>query len=190
MDSAADVTFDSLVQHYRRLLTNAAYHLCGDREAACDIVQETFVAAYAGFAGLRELENAGAWFYAIMRRKVLDHRRARKPEAELVIEPSVPGPEDAEALVRSIILEQMSRLPDVDREVLAGKYLMGLSYRELAESLGIKENSVRIRSLRAKKRLREILRGVGVDVPEKRQKEPSGNGRVSLRHAGGDGSGV
>jgi hypothetical protein len=38
----------------------------------------------------------------------------------------------------------------------------------LAESLGIKETAVRVRSLRAKERLREILRGVGVEVPERK----------------------
>jgi RNA polymerase sigma-70 factor (ECF subfamily) len=138
--------------------------LCGNLDEACDIVQDTLLAGYKGFAGLREPEKAGAWLYSILRRKVVERRRARKPEVQLLEEPATAGPDDTESLVRGIVLEQMCRLADEDREILAGKYLLGLSYRELAESLGIKEATARVRSLRAKERLREILRGVGVEV--------------------------
>jgi len=150
-------------------LTRAAYHLCGNLDEACDIVQDTLLAGYKGFAGLREPEKAGAWLYSILRRVAAERRKARKPEAPLLEEPASAGPEDTESLVRGIILEQMSRLSEEDREILAGKYLLGLSYKELSEALGIKETAVRVRSLRAKERLREILRGSGVEVPENRR---------------------
>lgn len=143
-----------------------AYHLCGNVDEACDIVQETLLAGYRGFASLRDLEKVGPWLYSILRRKAIERRRAMRSEDQLLEEPATPGHDDTEALVRGIILEQMSRLADEDREILAGKYLLGLSYKELAESLGIKEATVRVRSLRAKERLREILRGVGVEVPK------------------------
>ena len=118
--------------------------------------------AYRGLAGLREPEKAGAWLYAILRRKAIAHRRTRGSEVELTEDCLTTHSEDAESLVRGIVIEQMSKLSDEDREILAGKYLLGLSYKELAESLGIREGTVRIRSLRAKERLGEILRGVGV----------------------------
>ena len=168
MRNSADYTFESLVKQYRQPLTGAAYHLCGDREAAFDIVQETLVDAYRGFDGLREPEKAGAWLFAILRRKAISHRNTRKSDVELIVEPTVPGPEDGESLVRDIVIEQMAKLPDEDREILAGKYLLGLSYRELAESLGIKEGAIRVRCLRAKERLRVILSGAGVKIPQKR----------------------
>lgn len=158
------VEFDSLVQRYRRPLAAAAYHLCGDQDTAQDIVQETLVDAYRGFDGLREPEKAGAWLYAILRRKVISHHRAHKPEVELTVEPQAPGPNEAESLVRGIIIEQMGKLCDADREILAGKYLLGLSYRELAESMGINEGAIRTRCFRAKERLREVLSGAGVKV--------------------------
>lgn len=170
MQSSDELTFDSVVERYRQPLTRAAYHLCGDRDAACDIVQDTLIDAYRGFAGLREPEKAGAWLYAILRRKAIAHRRARRPEAELTEKCVRADADDTEFLVRGIVIEQMSKLSDEDREILAGKYLLGLSYKELAESLGIREGAVRVRSLRAKQRLSEILRGVGVEVPPKNKK--------------------
>ena len=159
-----ETTFDSLVEHYRRPLTAAAYHLCGDRDLAQDIVQETFVDAYRGYGGLRDLEKAGPWLYAILRRKVISHHRSRKPEVELLVEPQTPGPGEAESLVRGIIIEQMSKLSRQDREILAGKYLVGLTYRELAESMGVNEGAIRTRCFRAKERLREVLSSAGVKV--------------------------
>lgn len=164
MHTAPDLTFDSLVKRYRRPLTAAAYHLCGDAQAAQDIVQETFTAAFAGLDGLREPDKAGPWLYAILRRKAAAYRRARRPEMELLAEPTMPGPEGSESLVRDIIVEHIAKLPDEDREILAGKYLLGLSYKELSESLGIKEGAVRVRCFRAKEKLRAILSGAGVDV--------------------------
>ncbi len=164
MDPSGELTFDSLVERYRQPLAAAAYHLCGDRDAAQDIVQDTLLDAYRGFDGLREPDRVGAWLYTILRRKATAHRRSGKPEVELAFEPESPAPNDAEAQVREIILDQMTRIPASDREILAGKYLLGLSYRELAESLGIREGAVRVRCLRAKERLREVLHGAGLDV--------------------------
>jgi RNA polymerase sigma-70 factor, ECF subfamily len=168
MEHSDDLTFDSLVRRYRQPLTSAAYHLCGNSDAAQDVVQETLLDAYKGLAGLREFDKAGAWLYSILRRKAIAYRRTRRPEVELTDDCAAPKPSDAELLIRGIVIEQMSRLSDEDREILAGKYLLGLSYKELAESLGIKEGAVRVRSLRAKMRLGDILRGVGVEVPRKR----------------------
>ena len=61
--TARDRIFEELVTRYRRPLTGAAYHLCGDSEAARDLVQETLLDAYHELATLREPEKAGAWLF-------------------------------------------------------------------------------------------------------------------------------
>ncbi|MCX6343740.1 MAG: RNA polymerase sigma factor [Armatimonadetes bacterium] len=165
-----DLTFESLAAGCRNELTAAAYHLCGDRDVAQDIVQETLVDAYRGFGGLREPEKAKGWLYAILRRKAINHRKSRKPEAQLHDDIQAPDSDSTETLVRGIIIGQITKLAEQDREALAGKYLLGLSYSELAESLGVKESAVRVRCFRAKERLRETLKSNGVNVPGKRGK--------------------
>jgi RNA polymerase sigma-70 factor (ECF subfamily) len=157
--------FDQIVAPYRDRLRAAAYHLCGDRDAAQDIVQETLLDAYRGFARLRDVTSAGAWLFAILRRKALAHRRTRRHEP-LTDDIPADGPDDGAALVVSIVMEQMDRLTPEDRDVLAGKYLLGLSYAEIAAALGVKEGTVAVRCFRAKERLREALRGCGVGLPE------------------------
>lgn len=156
---SCDPDFEQLIRQYRRPLTAAAYHLCGDPDAAQDIVQETLLDAYRGFASLRDRERVGAWLYAILRRKAFTHRRSTKPETELP--PDIPSQHSdlLEDLTRGIVIEQLAVLPQDDREILAGKYLLGLSYQELAESLGLNEGTIRVRCLRAKERMRKALRG-------------------------------
>jgi len=170
MNLTTDFTFESLTNDCRRQLAAAAYHLCGDRDAAQDIVQETLLDAYRGFDGLRDARKAKSWLYAILRRKVIAHRKARRPEMPLAEDIKAPESDSTEALVRGIVVRQIDMLDRADREVLAGKYLLGLSYQELAESLGVSEGSLRVRCLRAKERLRAALKGSGVNVPDGRGK--------------------
>ena len=154
--------FDDLVAQYRRPLTAAALHLCGDREAAQDAVQETFLAAYQGFPQLRDTDRLGAWLFAILRRKVSGARRAHRAEAELPEDYPAPPSDDPDALVSAVVREQLANLSREDREILAGHYLLGLSYREIGGALGLKEGTVRVRCFRAKERMRGLLQGAGV----------------------------
>lgn len=162
METSDSIIFESLIKRYRHPLTAAAYHLCGNRDMAQDIVQETFLDAFKGFGGVRDPEKAGAWLYAILRRKAIAHLRRQQPEVELSEHDCPVATDETESLVRGIVIDQMSKLDHEDREILAGKYLLGLSYRELAYSLGLKEGTVRVRCFRAKERLRNALQGVGL----------------------------
>jgi len=167
MQSAHDRIFEELVQRYRKTLTAAAYHLCDDWEAAHDLVQDTLLDAYRSLESLRDQEKGLAWLYTILRRKASAYRRLKRQEIELTVEPAVPGPDNVESMVRGIVIEQMERLTPEEREMLAGKYLLGLSYQELAEALGITAGAARVRCFRAKEKLREALSGVAITVPQK-----------------------
>lgn len=167
MSVERDRRFDALVTRYRHALTGAAYHLCGNRETALDLVQETLLDAYRGLPGLRDEEKTAAWLYAILRRKALRQRQHRQRECALTTELAAPAPDDTETLVREIVIEQMAKLEREERELLAGKYLFGLSYQELAAALGVSEGAVRVRCFRAREKLREVLSGAGVQVPRK-----------------------
>jgi RNA polymerase sigma-70 factor, ECF subfamily len=180
MPAASEIDFDVIVRRFRQPLASAAYHLCDDREAAQDIVQETLVDAYRGFANLRDPEKVGAWLYAILRRKAIAFRKARKPEEEMLDEIGA-ADDAAESLVRGIVVGQLAKLEDSDRDIVAGKYLLGLSYRELADSLGIKESAIRMRCLRAKERLRVALQNCGVGVHERGK--AAGQGCRATRNA-------
>lgn len=161
MDTSA---FEETIAPCRDRLGAAALHLCGDRDAAQDIVQETMLDAWRGIDRLREAAKAGAWLFAILRRNALAHRKSHRRHAPLTED--IPARDGGEDTVVGIVLEQMERLTPEDRDVLAAKYLLGLSYAEIGEALGVKPGTVAVRCLRAKERLRHALRGCGVGLPE------------------------
>lgn len=166
MQGKNQITFEWIVEEYRQPLTRAACHLCGNRDAAYDIVQETLIDAYKGFVNIRDSDKVRAWLYTILRRKAIAYRKYKRCETELTNDYISDNTSSANNLLKIIVIEQMSKLNDADREILAGKYLYGLSYRELSEVLGIKEGTVRVRCFRAIEVLRDIMNNIGVSIPQ------------------------
>ncbi|MBH0176372.1 MAG: sigma-70 family RNA polymerase sigma factor, partial [Nitrospira sp.] len=72
-----------------------ANRLCGETEAAKDLVQETFLNAYRGFNRFRGDAQISTWLYTIASRVCLRMRRKRKgaPERELSLEEFIPSSE-------------------------------------------------------------------------------------------------
>ena len=70
--------------HYK-LIYRGAYRYAGTREMAEDLTQDTFATAYDKFHQLRELSNAKAWLFTILRNKFFTE--LRKKEDALLDEP-------------------------------------------------------------------------------------------------------
>jgi RNA polymerase sigma-70 factor (ECF subfamily) len=149
--------FAQLVQSHHARLISATRALVRDADAAEDISQDAFVDAYRQLPTLRQPERFGAWLFGIARHKALNHLRtaSREVPSATVEAPAPPDPPAEPAALR----EKLDRLPERDREVLAAKYLQDLSYAEIAETLGLTVNAVRVRCCRARQALRELLAG-------------------------------
>jgi RNA polymerase sigma-70 factor (ECF subfamily) len=151
--------FGDLVERYQRSLVASALHLVGDREDAEDVAQESLVQAFRGLGKLRQPERFRPWLYGILRRLSLKHL-SRRPGAEVVSHEQAVNAQvtaDPGNGCDTALLADLRRLPTTYREVLAARYLQGLSYREIAQALGITEGNIRIRCLRARQALRAIL---------------------------------
>ena len=156
--------YGTLIDRYQQRLVAAAHHLLGDLEAARDAVQETFIDAYSHLDQLRDIERLRAWLFGILRHKVqnqLAKRRNTVSWEEHNVDDwlLVAGPEEAIDLP-----ELLSRLPVADREALAARYLLDLSYDEVARMLGTSSKNARVRVCRAKERLRALLAHVEEEV--------------------------
>jgi RNA polymerase sigma-70 factor (ECF subfamily) len=152
-------SFRVLVDRYQRPLLASARHILGDPEMAQDAAQETFIEAYRALGNLKEPAKFRAWLYGILRHRCMKVRDAAGP-------PSLPYDETCETAVTappgeseaaSEVAEMLRRLPRDDRELLAARYLQGLSYAEIAEALRITSGAVRVRCLRARERLRQLM---------------------------------
>ena len=153
--------FAALVDRYKDRVVGAAYHLVGDRDAAEDLAQDTFVAAYKQIHKLREPSRVGAWLHGIAQRLSYKYLRRAARTSDLDAErlEAMPAPPDR-IDEPGELCELMNELPEQYRQVLAARYLEDLDYDEIAKLLGTTINNVRVRCHRAKNRLRELLEAV------------------------------
>lgn len=153
--------YATLVERYRARLLGLAIHLCGDRDTAMDLAQETLVAAYGALDRLREPAAFGGWVSAILRNKFRSWvRKKRVPMVSLDqlmdegFEPPSPerapsiGPEDRDAVRQCV-----RALPGKYRQMLMLRYVDDLSYKEIAATAGLPVTTVTTRLTYARRAL-------------------------------------
>jgi RNA polymerase sigma-70 factor, ECF subfamily len=132
-----------------------------------DVLQETFLAVWRGAARYRHERAAGGWLWGIARRQAALLLRHRGPAAVLL--PAVVAadgqhaadPAEA-ALSRAELADALAALgPEgsADREVWQLMYVEDRPVAEVAELMGVPQGTVKSRAHRARRRLREALRG-------------------------------
>ena len=147
-----------LGDHIDRLY-RAAWGLCGSRDDAEDLVQETFANVLCKPRFLRSEDDIG-YLLRVLRNTFVSHRRAaaRRPqtaplpdELDLLEDPRAVR---AESRVESSELYALiSALPADFRDALIAIDLVGLSYSEAARSLRVREATITTRLHRARQRV-------------------------------------
>jgi RNA polymerase sigma factor (sigma-70 family) len=136
----------------------------GDVEGCEDVVVETFLVAWRKWDEKPERDRELPWLYGIAFRVLSNHRRSRDRRERLFTRLSLErsdqndGIEDVDV---ASVRKALSRLKESDRELLQLVYWEELTYREVAQAVGISENAVGIRITRAKSKLRVFLSPLG-----------------------------
>jgi RNA polymerase sigma-70 factor (ECF subfamily) len=136
----------------------------GTREDGDDAVQDVFLAAWRGLPRFR-YEHEGSfpgWLFGIARHVVAQHRRDKGQTVQVPIEEAPEGLVEFEgtAVSRRLLVEELGRLVEAQREVLVLRFVAGLSVREVADSMGKTERAVTALQLRGLNCLKSRLRGV------------------------------
>jgi RNA polymerase sigma-70 factor, ECF subfamily len=151
-----------LGDHIDRLY-RAAWGLCGSRHEAEDLVQETFVRVLSRPRILRNDDDLG-YLLRALQNTFLSARRtaARRPAGtsfdelpEPLRDTGRPGPEDAAEAQE--VYAAIAALPERCRLALVAVDIAGLSYREAARMLRVREGAVTSRLYRARKMVAERL---------------------------------
>lgn len=174
--------FDTLYKDHIDLMYRFAHRLCGEPEAAKDLVQETFLNAYQGFDRFRGDAQISTWLYTIASRASLRMRRRRKgaPERELSLDEFIPTSDgefrlqipidglSPEAALQNKQLRQaldaaINQLPKKYKMVLVLRDMEGVSAKEVGAIMGLNERAVKSRLHRARLFVRRQLsaRGLG-----------------------------
>jgi RNA polymerase sigma-70 factor (ECF subfamily) len=152
----------SLGDHVDRLY-RAARALCGSPEDAEDLVQETYTRILEKPRWLRSDDDLG-YLLRVLRNTHYSRLRAAArrvrtdplpDELDRLQDRSAPAPQDA--LDAEAVYALIAQLPDVFREALVAIDLVGLSYREAARALRVREATITTRLYRARQRLARAL---------------------------------
>jgi RNA polymerase sigma-70 factor, ECF subfamily len=159
-DHPVERTLDAarLGDHLDRLY-GAAWALCGSREDAEDLVQETYARLLASPRLLRNEDDLGYLLRALrntfLNQKRTESRRLRPeplPEQlEFVADPQAREPHDA--LEAGELYAAVAALPGKFRDVLVAVDITGLSYKEAGHALRIREGTVMSRLYRARQKV-------------------------------------
>ena len=136
-------------------------------DAVEDVMQNIALAIVRHRSMLGEISRIGAWLYQIAVRQVLLYRRTsgrrRKLQDRLASEASARSGHDCPLRnllaveAQASVQQALEELSEIDRQVLMLKYTEGWSYRELADHLGVREDTIEYRLLKARKNLRRLL---------------------------------
>jgi RNA polymerase sigma-70 factor (ECF subfamily) len=152
----------TLGDHLDRLF-RAAWALCGSREDAEDLVQETYERVLRRPRFVRRDDDL-AYLYRAMHHTYFNARRtaSRRPQvaAELdqVAAAARPDTQPEHVAETHLVLELIAALPQAMREVLVAVDVIGLTYAEAGKALGVHENTIPSRLSRARLKVAEGLR--------------------------------
>ena len=171
--------FDALVIKYSEGIFNLCYRLLGDYQDANDSAQEVFLKAYRSIRSFRFEAKFSTWLYQIAvntcrnRLKSLEYRQRKKtvafgnPGKPTPIEWSydindmgnTPGIQAERKERMGLIQDAINSLPQDQRTVITLRDIQGFSYEEISDMTGLNLGTVKSRLSRARRDLREKLRG-------------------------------
>jgi len=170
--------FERFVEHFRAKIFQYSWLMCGHREDAEEVAQDTLLKVFESFAQLREPERVRPWVFRIARNACLMKRRKSvyAPARELSLDELMPARDgegagrlqiadwsrlpDAQALdaeLHDALGRAIGELPEIYRSVILLRDLEELSTEETAQILDVAEPTVKMRLHRARLGVRQAL---------------------------------
>lgn len=166
--------YRGLVERYQTRVYHLVFGMVRNREDAREITQEAFVKAYRSLHAFRDESRFYTWLYRIAMNLTIDfvRRRDKGPVSGAEEDVAVREPDGAVAEVHhaesprrayerkelhAAILAAVGELPEDQRQVVLLREIDGLSYKEIAEIVGVPEGTVMSRLFYARKKLQTAL---------------------------------
>ena len=141
---------------------SVSLRIVNDMMEAEDVMQEAFLSAFRNMETYRGEVSFGAWLKRIVVNRSLDYLKKKKVqfdeinERTMEIEDYHMPVKEVDALILKNAIQQLS---DGYRVVLSLYLIEGYDHEEISQILGISNTSSRTQLLRAKNKLRELLKG-------------------------------
>src|SRR6478672_10244461 len=136
----------------------------GERDGIEELVQDTFVRAFASLDSFRGESSLRTWLFTIARRLMLDRRRATRRRGEQVEVHENDAATEYDSLDGVVADETqrrlqgaLAKLSPTQREVFVLRVSEGMSYAEIADTVGTTEGAARVHYHNAMRTIKELL---------------------------------
>lgn len=166
----------AIVNYYERSLYNFGLRICGQKQDAEDILQDTFLSAFRSLQDFRGESSLKTWLFKIAAHACFKKRRKKKcePDYELSLESLLPASQEQgeydipdlstdpsksllDSELKNIILEGMQALPPIYRMVFNLRDLEGFSTEQTAQIMDLTPQAIKTRLHRARLFLRKTI---------------------------------
>jgi RNA polymerase sigma-70 factor (ECF subfamily) len=153
--------YGQLVNRYKDAIYHHCFAVLRDEDAAEDMAQEAFIAAYYQLKKYKSDYKFSTWLFKISTNKCLNYLRSQSkiapPNGRVIDDLVSGGPTPHQAAEAYELHEAVNNLPPNYRAAISLHYWQGLGYKDIALAMEAPLNSVRVWLLRAKQQLRKEL---------------------------------
>ena len=165
--------FEILLQRHRRPVYNFILRFVGDKETAEDLLQEAFLRVIKGADAYKRQAKFTTWLYTIARNLCVDQSRRRKHRKHASLDAPMSASEESGTLLDVIPSSEMASdrktvnkelhatmqraiaaLVEEQREVFLMREFLDMPFKQIAEVVGVPENTVKSRMRYALEKLR------------------------------------
>jgi RNA polymerase sigma-70 factor (ECF subfamily) len=172
--------FRALYERYHRRLYVVALGVVKNRQDALDVVQEAFIKVHKHLDGFQGTSSFYTWLYRILMNLAIDHVRKHPRTRDVDYDDRV-GRDSAAAEENGVVLPRVSdgdpgkmasrrelhaklhaalaELPEYHRAVILLREVDGLSYEEMAQTLGVPKGTIMSRLFHARRKMQLALAG-------------------------------
>ncbi|MCA9563572.1 MAG: RNA polymerase sigma factor [Myxococcales bacterium] len=170
--------FEEILRRHENAVLNFVARFLGQRDVAEDVVQEVFIRVIKTADRYEKKAKFRTWLFTIARNLCIDRKRKQRRQPHVSLNQTLSSDDEQgetflDRLVdddtpdassksvrtefRAKLQEALSELPDEQREVFTMREFSGMKFREIADVLGVSENTVKSRMRYALQTLRGHL---------------------------------
>lgn len=156
--------FNELYEKYNRLVYQIAFSIINHKEKSEDIMQNVFTKILDMKENKLPNENESSWLYAVTKNEAIDYMRKQKNEINIedIYYISESKDELLHILDKDKYNKMISRLNEVEQEIVSLKIIGGFSFKEIANILKMPMGTVQWKYYNALHSLKMIIGNVGI----------------------------
>jgi RNA polymerase sigma factor (sigma-70 family) len=162
--------FSYIVDRHKTRAFNLAFRICGNREEAEELAQDSFLKAYRSLTGYKMKSSFATWLYRIVYNTTISHVRIKK-KGVLSLEDfpadatdfigGNSSEEEAETEFRnSLVNFALQKINEDERGLISLFYYEELSTEEISGITGISKSNIKVKLFRARQKMLEIIEKV------------------------------